>query len=176
MFSNVRSRLSVLLAIAAVAGAATMYGSFALAGPQDGGGEPPAREGRARGERGPGRPEGGSVEGAMKGMNRALKQLQAIVDDSSKRDDALKAIGEMERACIAAKNLGAPADALKKATDDAAKAKLADTFRSDLIAVMRKLLDVEQSIMDGKGDVAKTQLAEVAKLRDEAHKALGVKD
>ena len=62
-----------------------------------------------------------------------------------------------------------PPGVLEHARDDAAKAKLTDTFRKDLITLLRKLLDMETAIAEGKPEVAKVHLDEVLKLGDEAH-------
>lgn len=127
--------------------------------------------------RGPGGPgAGGSVEVSMKEMGRALRKLRGSIEDSAAKEDNLRLLGEMERGCINAKNLPVPGDVLRHAADDAAKEKLAVEFRSHLLGLMRKLLDVEQSVMDGKNDVAKTQLEEVFKLQKAGHDAMGLKE
>ena len=159
MATPVRFRALLVLGIAAVVASTTSCSSRAGSDPQDASG----------------RSDGGSVEVAMETMSRAFKHLRDIADDGTKRDDAVRTIGEMQRACIAAKNLGLPPNVMKGAKDDAAKALLADTFRSDLIALLRKLLDLEQSVMDGKQAAIAAQLADVAKMRDDAHQSLGVR-
>lgn len=150
---------------------------IALAQPPAPGGPPPAREGP--GERGPGRegqPSGQSVERMMKGMNRSLRQLRDQIADATKKDENLRLIGEMERTVASVKLMGLPADMLAEAKDDAAKAKLSVAFRTDLIGAMRKLLDIEQDIADGKAESARGRLDELIALRDAAHKELGVSD
>ena len=56
-----------------------------------------------------------NVEGAMKGMNRAMKALKVSIGDAAKKDENLKLVGEMQRNCAIAKSLPVPADVLKKA-------------------------------------------------------------
>ncbi len=111
----------------------------------------------------------------MKQMNRALKQLRGQLKDPSKREENLKLIGDMQRGAVGAKS-AKPEHALSEAKDEAAKAKIAADFRNDLITVVRKLLDAEEAIVNGKPDVAAAALDEVEKLRDKSHKQLGVKD
>ncbi|MFO0783722.1 MAG: cytochrome b562 [Phycisphaerales bacterium] len=144
-------------------------------------GPPPGGEGRGRGgERGTGRggPGAGAVnlEGAMKSMGRALKSLQSTIGDASKKEENLKLIFEMERACAGAKGAQLPPDITKNAADDAAKAKMTADFRADLNKLLRALLDLEQSVTDGNTAQATSQLATIAQLRDASHKQLGVKD
>jgi len=117
-----------------------------------------------------------SVEGSMKAMNRALKQLKATIGDASQKDANLKLIDDMQRAAVTAKSMPLPASLLEPAADEAARAKLVETFRADLIAVLREMLDTEHAVLVGRVEVAKSHLAEVEKLRDKAHKALGVED
>jgi hypothetical protein len=135
-----------------------------------------------RGERGPGGPGGPggrqqvSVEGSMKGMNRALRQLARQVGDESKKAENLRLINDMQRACVNAKSAPLPDDVLEHAKDEAGKAKMAAEFREDLIKVMHKLLDIETDIAAGKLDDAKAKLAEVGKMRDHGHEEMGLKD
>lgn len=130
-----------------------------------------------RGPGGPGGPggrEGFGAEAGMKMMNRALKTLKGQVTDASKKDDNLRLINEMQRGCVTAKGATLPPDVLKKAKDEAEKAKWQKDYRASLLATLRKLVDAEQAILDGKGSDADKLLSEIAKTRDEMHKAMGV--
>jgi hypothetical protein len=131
----------------------------------------PGQRGRGGQGQGP-----ATVEGSMKGMNRALRQLNAQIGDASKKDDNLRIINDMQRACVNAKGAPLPEGILKKAADDAAKAKLHAEFRHELIKAMRLLLDIETAIADGKGEAATAKLEELKKLRDHAHEEMGVED
>jgi soluble cytochrome b562 len=55
------------------------------------------------------------------------------------------------------------------------KAKAAESYRRELMKLMRQMLDIEQDLLDGNLDQAKTEVAKVTQTRDEAHKALGVR-
>jgi hypothetical protein len=129
-------------------------------------GQPDARPGERRGGETP------NVEANMKVMNRALGQLRDQVTDSSKKAACLKLIGDAQRGCIGAKN-GEPHQ-IQKMNDETAKAKAAESFRRQLMAVARKLLDIEQSILDGKGEEAKAQIGEVLTMRDKGHEEFGL--
>ncbi|MBX3375963.1 MAG: hypothetical protein KF678_03045 [Phycisphaeraceae bacterium] len=139
-------------------------------------GRPP--EGRQPEGRPEGRPGGRSgaevpnVEASMKGLNRALQQLRDQVGDPAKKDACLKLIGDAQRGCINAK-AGTPHQ-VADIKDEAAKAKAAESYRKHLIAVARKLLDVEQNIMEGKGDAARAGISELLKMRDAGHEEFGV--
>lgn len=117
-----------------------------------------------------------SVERAMKTMNRAMRQLRKVVGDAAQRDEALRLVNDMQRGCLDAKSQPVPKDILEQAADDAARAKLAGTFRHDLIELMRQLLDLETLIDAGKTQEATAKLAEIVQLRDHSHKEMGVSD
>lgn len=133
-----------------------------------------AGRGRGRGGAGDAMPTSG--EQAMRGMNRALRALQPNIADASKQEENLKAIGDMERNCIIAKSMPLRADVKKEVTEANGRARLSNAYRTELIKLARALLDLEQSVMDGKGEQAKTQLDAILKLRDASHEALGIKD
>lgn len=156
-------------------GLTTLAGSTASGQPE--GKQPPVRqpepkqpEGRQPGRPGEGR--GQSVEGSMKVMNRAMNQLSEQIGDASKKDENLRLIGEMERGCAGAKNV--QPNKIRDIKDETQRAKVSIAYRKHLIEVMRKLLDVEESIMADKTDAAKAQLEAVATMRDAGHKELGV--
>jgi len=140
----------------------------------------PERPDRQPGGRQPeGRPGGGrpaaelpSVEASMKGVNRALQQLRDQLADPTKKEACLKLIGDAQRGLINAKS-GTPHQ-IADIKDDAAKAKAAESYRRQLIAVARKLLDIEQNIMEGKGEVARATISELMKMRDAGHEEFGV--
>ena len=112
----------------------------------------------------------------MKQIRRAMTQLQAQVTDTSKKDENLKLINDMERGCVLAKGQSLPRDRTEKAADDAAKAKLNETFHSDMRKALRLMLDIEDDLIAGKNDAAKTKLDQLQKLREDGHDALGVKE
>jgi hypothetical protein len=132
---------------------------------------------RGPGERGRGRPAEGpvNVEAAMKGMARAMKQLAPQIADASKKDENLKLINDMQRACVAAKGAPVPDGVLSRAKDDAERAKWATEYRKDLLASVRVMLDIEQDLLDGKGQDAKVKLDQIIKLRDGSHNLMGVR-
>ena len=136
------------------------------------GGQAP-REGGERGGRGG---QQVSLEGSMKGMNRALKTLKGSISDASKKNECLKMVSEMQRNCAASKAATVPAEYLKSAADDAAKAKIEDEFRSDLRKNLHLLLDLEDAIVAGKTDEANALIVKIEALRDHAHEEMGVKD
>lgn len=183
-----RSLLVGLFASVAAATVLTSGPTYLLAqdkpaGEKPEGGERRGGEGRPRrdgpGREGPGREgaaQGPNLEGAMKLMNRAARQLKDSISDASKKDENLKLITDIERGCIGAKGAPLPQKLLDKAADDNARKKLQADFRADLIKLLRLSLDIEQDIIDGKNDAAKTKFDQLQKLRDESHKAMGVKE
>lgn len=148
------------------------------------GGQPPARgpggEGGGGGRQpgGPGGRQGGggqSVEGAMKGMDRAIEALKGSIADASKKDDNLRLIGDAERACVGAKN-AKPTDAINAAKDDAAKAAVVAAYRKHLLEVLKTLIVAEEATTDGKTAEAKAAIDKVITIRDSAHKEFKVKE
>jgi hypothetical protein len=134
----------------------------------------PPREGGPRGGRGQQGAAGANLEASMKAMNRSVKALKGLVADPAKKDDALKAVSEAQRACAACKAAPLPAKFTEKAPDAEAKAAIVAEFRSDLRKNLRLLLDLEDAILAGKSDEATAILAKVEELRDHAHEEMGV--
>ncbi len=112
----------------------------------------------------------------MQGMNRAMKMLKENVADAAKRDDNLKTVNELQRMIVLAKS--APfTDKMyehARAGDDPAKKKIAEEFRSRLIAVLRTAIDLEEQIAAGKTDEAKATYAKLHELEESGHKFMGV--
>lgn len=142
------------------------------AGPPPG---PDARPGRGpRGPRGGG--ESMSVEAAMKLMDRSLERLDTLVGDPAKQGEALVAIGEVERGCLAAKNQPAPRDVLERATDADDRTAFAAEYRRDLLQAMRGLLDAEEALLAGNTTHAREALARVSDIQKKGHERFGVKE
>jgi hypothetical protein len=115
-----------------------------------------------------------NIESAMKAMNRGQKALQENLANPAKRDDNLRAVGEMQQACVAAKNQ-TPNMLHRGVGDEAEKAKVTLEYRKDLLALARALLDLEQAILDNRPDAAAKALDEVIRQRAEAHRERGIK-
>ena len=164
------------------AAAACLLGvlAFSVASAQDGQPERAPQQGQPEGRPGGGnrpgvgRGEAPNVEASMKGMNRAIQQLRDQFNGAGEKEACLKLIGDAQRGCIGAKS-GQPHH-IRDIKDEAARGKAMESYRKQLMALARKLLDIEQNIMDGKNDAAKAQLAEVIKMRDKGHEEFGVKD
>lgn len=117
-----------------------------------------------------------NVEASMKSMGRTLRQLRDQADKADKKAENLKLIGQMQEDCIAAKNAGVPAKLLKKAADDAAKAKLADTYRRDMVDLLKALIEFELSVMEDRHDDAKKGVDALLQLRQMGHQDMGIDD
>lgn len=129
-----------------------------------------------RGQGGPGGERAISVEGAMKGVNRALRQLNSQIGDETKREENLKLLNDMERGMVNAKGAPLSENLFKDAKDEAARAKIVDHFRADVIKALRLMLDIETDLAAGKTDDAKAKVSELVKLKNEAHAEMGVDD
>jgi hypothetical protein len=112
----------------------------------------------------------------MRGINRAINQLSRQITDASKKDENLRLINDAQRAAVLAKGAQLTDKELKGAKDEAGKAAMTLSARKHLMGVVRKMLDIEQDIIDGKNDAAKAKLEELGKMRDKAHDEFGVKD
>lgn len=158
------------------------------ADPKPDGGQPqPGGEGRPRrgpdgqpgGPGGPGRGGDGSglpqsVNQSMKIMNRALKTLRDQASDTTKKEENLKLVSDMQRGCLAAKGL-MPDRAIGRMGADK-KEETTVAYRKQLITMLEKLLKLETAIIDGKGSDAGKLIDEIETLRDAGHKQLGVRD
>lgn len=138
-------------------------------------GERPQRSQGQGGQRGEGQ-RGGNVEGAMKQMNRALKQLQEQIADTTKADENLRLLNDIQRGVAMAKGLGIPEEVAAKFKDAAEKATKTTEYRKDLIAAMRTLLDAEELLAAGKTQEANAKIEVFAEMREKSHKAMGVED
>ena len=170
--------IAIILAAFCAVGAARQTGPDQQdeARPREAGQRGPGRPGGPGGGRGPGAGRPISVEGAMKGMDRSLRQLHRQIGDASKKEDNLRLIKDMQRACVEAKGLSLPRKVERNARDDAQKAAFAERYRKQLMTSLRVMLDIEQDIVDGKSDDAAKKLERIRKLRDDAHEELGVKE
>lgn len=127
--------------------------------------EKPAPDAEARRGRG----ERMTVGSAMGLIARSMDQLRGQIGDAAKKEENLKLINEVQRGAVHAKGLSLPKGVLEHAADDAAKAKLSESYRKDLITLLRKMLDIETEVAEGKLDAAKANLEEALKLGDLAH-------
>jgi hypothetical protein len=139
------------------------------------------QQGPPRGPGGPIGPGGGqgrgvSIEGSMKQIRRAMTQLQSQITDASKKNDNIKLINDMQRGCVLAKGQPLPPDRVEGAKDDAAKAKLNDTFHAEMRKSLRLMLDIEEDLIVDHFDAAKSKLDQIQKLRDDGHRELGVEE
>lgn len=173
-----RSALTTRVMAVTVLGVMMFAGGAALAQPE---GTPAAKQPsgeqprRPRGPVGEGREgRGPSVEGAMKGMSRALKSLKAQVGEPGKQEVNLLLVVDLERACLAAKSGIPGGPKMKAAKTEAEKAEIIKTFRSHLILVAHAALELESQLIEGKTAEAKETLVKIQKLQGEGHHALGL--
>lgn len=133
----------------------------------------PGRRGGQPGQPGgPGGPQGGraaSVEGSMRGLNRALREVKAAISDATKQEQALMGVYGMQAACATAKR--SKPEHLK-----GDEAKMLAEFRRDLHAMMALLVELEGQVLDGKADAAAATVKKIEAARDAAHEKFGVKD
>jgi len=99
----------------------------------------------------------------MKVMGSALKALKASAGDASKKEEALQAVGQLQRGCLASK--GIKPDKLRGT--DLAKAQ--DDYRRDQIKLMTMALELETLILDGKTKEASAAVEKIADFRDSSH-------
>ena len=170
------SRCRSSLALVVVAGTA-----LAVAGAV-GGAQPPQTSpepGRVQPE--PGRPSqpGGprpqqgeprNVEGAMKLINRSLRTLNRQIDDTAKKAENLKLVGDAERGAVLAKGME-PEKAPKDGREEYLK-----KFRLKQIELIGMLLELETDIVNDKTAEAKAVMAKLATFRDSTHKSFDVEE
>jgi len=114
----------------------------------------------------------------MKGMNRALKQLNGQIGDAARKDENLRLINDMQRLCVTAKGLPLTDHVYEKAgaKDEAGKASLNKAFRVRLIALLKAQIEVEEKLADGKADEAKALLGRLIEIEEAGHKEMGIGD
>jgi hypothetical protein len=124
----------------------------------------PGPRGGGRGEgggQGPGGGEGGGRGGEHNGVVTP-GEIEQPQGTPPARGDAPK--GEAPKG--EAPRRGEPLD----------RAKASEEYRRDLVRLLRQVLDVEQDLMDSKFEQAQTELGKIPQMRDDAHRALGVKE
>lgn len=139
--------------------------------------QPPS--GRQPGERAPregGRPQpggpggrGASIDGAMRTLNRAIRDITPNIADASKKEENLTSVWQMQLACVNSKR------AKPEGIKGDAKPTVED-FRRDQMKLMAMLVELETAVMDGKTAEASKTLEKVVSFRDEAHRKYGVDD
>jgi molybdopterin converting factor small subunit len=108
-----------------------------------------------------------TLEDVMQGLKEKLKQLSAALE-GKKQQDALVAVGEMQRLVQLAKthepkNLND--------TPKAGRPAQVVAFRKDLIGMLRELADVEVEVLDEQYDAALAKVnGQVIQMRDAGHK------
>lgn len=110
---------------------------------------------------GPTRPdEPATVEEAMESIEHAIEELP----DQLGKPDALKTVWELERLALAAKSMTP-----KRLKGGASEENLA-AYRKAQIELVRRLLDLEAQIIDGKTDEARQTLDAIDELRLRGHR------
>lgn len=117
-----------------------------------------------------------NVEVSMKVMSRSARRLQDQLRDATKRDENIALIIDMQRGCVMAKSQPLPQSFLKDVTSEARKAELTQIYAAGLRELLRELVELEQSVVDGKLDDAASRLAKVGEMRDRVHKAMGMEE
>lgn len=110
----------------------------------------------------------------MKIMDRAMEPLNNQISDPAKREENLVHVNEMQRGCVIGKGLSLPKELLEKAGDEAAQKKIKQAYHAHMLALLKKLISLEEALIDEKLDEAKKLLNEVAQERDRGHAAMGM--
>lgn len=146
-------RCGTLIAAAVVAIAA----AGALAQPAGGKGQPPGGRGEERGQ-------AASLEGAMKLLNRGLRNASKQIETNAGKDAVLGSIWDAQRGAVAAKPFK-PHHMPEKDQD----AFLKD-YRQHQVKLTRMLVDLEEAVLNDKMDDAKKLLKDLAAFKDASHK------
>lgn len=110
----------------------------------------------------------------MKIMDRAMEPLNNQISDPAKREENLAHVNEMQRGCVLGKGLTLPKEFLEKAGDEAAQKKIKQAYHAHMLSLLKKLISLEEALIDDKLDEAKKLLNEVAQERDRGHAAMGM--
>ena len=108
-----------------------------------------------------------SLGSAMSDMGRTWRRVKTESIDPTKEEQALTDISTMERDVAIAKT-HIP-DKVQALTGDAKDKAIAD-YHATMLALLRKFTDLEQAVLDKKGNDAKPLLTDIDKLQAEGHK------
>jgi hypothetical protein len=112
-----------------------------------------------------------SVEHEMESMNRNLKKLEEQASDPSKKEENLALVVQMQQSTMAVK--GVLPKQVSRVPDDQ-KAKKADWYRSMLISVLQKELDLEDQINSGEVTKVGDTITALRDMEKTGHEDLGV--
>ncbi len=150
--------------VVTAAGVGMVYGApgGAPGGPGGGPGGP-GRGGRAGA--GPRVPT--NLKSAMSDMGGTYKRLKGEYADASKVEATLTDISTMERD-IAIGKAGLPDKVNAMTGDD--KVKAVKEFHSMMRNLLKKFVDLEEAVADGKTDAAKSAIGDIDKMMEAGHK------
>jgi soluble cytochrome b562 len=107
----------------------------------------------------------------MEGINQDFRLVNRQYADPAQKVSTLNFVADMLKHAQKARTLSPPkADKLSGAD----QTKYVDTFHKDLDALIKEIGALQQAITADKLDVAKTEIAKIAQLKDSSHKELDV--
>ena len=107
----------------------------------------------------------------MEGLNQDFRLVNRQYADPAQKVSTLNFVADMQKHAQKARTLTPPKAGKLSGAD---QAKYVDTFHNDLDALIKEIGALQQAITADKLDVAKTEIAKIAQLKDSSHKELGV--
>jgi hypothetical protein len=155
------------VAVAVVVMAAGVGMVYGAPGGAPGNGPGGAMQGGGRAGRGGAARVPTNLHSAMTDMGGTLKRIKAEYADAAKFEATMGDIFQMERDIAIAK--GSLPDKVQALTGDA-KMKAAKEYQGMLRNLLKKFIDLEEAVSDGKNDTAKSALGDIDKLMETGHK------
>ena len=107
----------------------------------------------------------------MEGINQDFRLVNRQYADPAQKASTLNFVVDMQKHAQKARTLIPPkADKMSGAD----QTKYIDAFHNDLDTLIKEIGALQQAIAADKLDVAKTEIAKIAQLKDSSHKELGV--
>ncbi|MGE0430836.1 MAG: hypothetical protein AB7K09_03090 [Planctomycetota bacterium] len=108
----------------------------------------------------------------MEAFEDGKRALRRIISDATQKEKVLEILATMQANFTAAKSI-VPTQ-VSKIEDAEARAKMATTYRIQLVKVLRVLCDIEIAVLEGRGTDAANLLRSLGSLEHESHEKLGV--
>ena len=107
----------------------------------------------------------------MEGLNQDFRLVNRQYADPAQKASTLNFVADMQKHAQKARTLTPPKVDKMSGAD---QTKYVDAFHNDLDALIKEIGALQQAIAADKLDIAKTEIAKIAQLKDSSHKELGV--
>ncbi len=107
------------------------------------------------------------LEGAMEAMEQSYKVIASQIDDASKDESTLTALGRFQAATIRSKSV--LPGSVSRIEDEAKRAEMTKKYRQMMVQVLVTATELEEHLLAGERDAAKESLKELHDFEKSGH-------